>query len=133
MHSHQRRMKHYARMIYMLSQCKDMIDNYAALFARITMARIERLGRLTRNSHELKKSEYSRRVNQSGACSSSDVITNSHFAATLVLPGTSPSHDANSRLLCSEFHARMKRVNSKCSSIQQRVNSAIFSIHSHLV
>ncbi len=54
------------------------------------------------------------------------MITNSHFAATLVLPGTSPSHDANSRLLCSEFHGRMKRVNSKCSSIQQRVNSAIF-------
>ncbi len=72
-------MKRYARIIYMLSQCKDAIDNYAALFARITMARIECLGRL-----ELKKSEYSRRVNQSGACSSSDVITNSHFAGTLV-------------------------------------------------
>ncbi len=44
-------------MIYMLSQCKDAIDNYAALFARITMARIERLGRLAHNSRELKKSD----------------------------------------------------------------------------
>ncbi len=39
--SQQTRMKCYARMIYMLSQCKDAIDNIAALFARI-----ERLGRL---------------------------------------------------------------------------------------
>ncbi len=45
----------------------------------------------------------------------------------------SPSHDANSRLLCSEFHARMKRVNSKCSSVQLRANSAIYSRHSRLV
>ncbi len=37
----------------------------------------------------------------------------------------SPPHDANSRLLCSEFHVRMKRVNSKCSSIQLHANSAI--------
>ncbi len=35
-------MKRYARMIYMLSQCKDTIDNPAMLFAQI-----ERLGRLT--------------------------------------------------------------------------------------
>ncbi len=40
------------------------------------------------------------------------------FATRLELPGRSPSHDANSCLLCSEFHARMKRVNSKCSSVQ---------------
>ncbi len=33
--SHQTRMKHYARMIYMLSQCKDAIDNPVALFAWI--------------------------------------------------------------------------------------------------
>ncbi len=39
----------------------------------------------------------------------------------------------NSRLLCSEFHARMKRVNSKCSSVQLRANSAIYSHHSRLV
>ncbi len=54
----------------MLSQCKDA--NPAA--------RIERFGRLTRvtrDSRELKNLNfggYSRRVNQSGACSSSDVI-----------------------------------------------------------
>ncbi len=65
-------MKRYAQMIYMLSQCKDAIDNHAALFAPI-----ERLGRLTRFSCELKNLNfggYSRRANQSGACSSSDVI-----------------------------------------------------------
>ncbi len=104
--------------------------------------RIERLGRLTRESREWKNLNfggYSRRVNQSGACSSSDVITSGriksettmedklivvvcgslelyditlyfsktgiHFAARLELPGRSPSHDANLRLLCSEFHA----------------------------
>ncbi len=86
---------------------------------------------------------YSRSVNQSGSCSSSDVImsggrksetamedkiivvvcgypelyihlrtftkTGIHFAMRLELPGRSPSHDANSRLLCSEFHSRMAR------------------------
>ncbi len=31
--------------------------------------------------------------------------TGIHFAARLELPGRSPSHDANLRLLCSEFHA----------------------------
>ncbi len=44
----------------------------------IYVARIEHLGRFTRNSCELKNLNfggYSRRVNQSGACSSSDVIT----------------------------------------------------------
>ncbi len=85
-----------------------------------------------------------RRVNQSGACSSSDVITSGgrksettmedkvivvvcgypelyihlrtftktgiHFATRLELPGRSPSHDTNSHLLCSEFHARMARL-----------------------
>ncbi len=65
-----------------------------------------------------------------------------HLAKKLVLPGRSPSHDVYSRLLCSEFHARMarisraklmKRVNSKCSSIQLRANSAIYSLHSRLV
>ncbi len=38
--------------------------------------------------------------------------TGINFATRLELPGRSPSHDANSRLLCSEFHVRMKRVNS---------------------
>ncbi len=32
--SHQTRMKHYAQIIYMLSQCKDAIDNPAELFER---------------------------------------------------------------------------------------------------
>ncbi len=35
MRSHQTRMKWFTRMIYMLSQCKDAIDNPAALFARM--------------------------------------------------------------------------------------------------
>ncbi len=50
--------------------CGAIQANYAA--------RIERLGRLTRYSRKLKNLNfggYSRRVNQSGACSSSDVIT----------------------------------------------------------
>ncbi len=125
-----------------------------------------------RDSRKLKNLNfggYLRHVNQSGACSSIDVITSGgrksqtsmedkfivvvcgypelyihlhtftktgiHFATRLELPGRSPSHDANSRLLCSEFHllARMARVNSKCSSVQLRANSAIFSRHSRLV
>ncbi len=53
--------------------------------------------------------------------------TGIHFARRLELPCRSPSRDANSRLLCSEFHTRMKRVNSKCSSVQLRANSAIYS------
>ncbi len=119
--SHQTQMTRIARMIYMLSQCKDAKDNPAALFARMR-----------------------RRVNQSGACSSSDVITSGgrksettmedkvivvvcgypelyihlrtftktgiHFATRLELPGRRPSHDANSLLLCSEFHARIARI-----------------------
>ncbi len=59
MRSHQTRMKRYAQIIYMLSQCKDAIDNTAALFARMRRhewhelrARIERLGRLTCHSRE---------------------------------------------------------------------------------
>ncbi len=124
------------------------------------------------DSRELKNLNfggYSRRVNQSGACSSSDVITSGgrksettmedkvivvvsgypelyihlrtftktgiHFATRLELPGRSPSHDTNSRLLCSEFHAWMKQVNSKCSSAQLHANSAIYSrlVWTHLV
>ncbi len=110
--SHQTRMTRIAQMIYLLSQCKDAKDNPAALFARMRR--------------------------QSGACSSSDIITSGgrksettmedkvivivcgypelyihlrtftktgiHFTTRLELPGSSPSHDANSHLLCSEFH-----------------------------
>ncbi len=151
-------MKQFVRMIYMLSQCKDAIDNPVALFARMRR----------RKWRELR--------GQSGACSSSDVITSGgrksettmedklivvvcgypelyditlYFyknrnkkdlawkkvtrpvsaASPLHLLGRSPSHDANSRL-CSEFHVRMKRVNSKFSSVQLR---AIYSRHSRLV
>ncbi len=149
-------MTRIARTIYMLSQCKDAKSNPAALFAR-----------MRRRELSVFFARYSRRVNQSGACSSSDVITSGgrrsettmedkvivvvcgypelyiylptftktgiHFATRLELPGRSPSHDANSRLLCSEFHARMARVNSKCSRVQLRTNSAIYSRHSRLV
>ncbi len=112
--------------------------------------------RLTRHSRELKNlnfGRYSRRVNQSGACSSSDVITSGgrksettmedkvivvvcgypelyihhrtftktgiHFATRLELPGSSPSHDAYSCMLCSEFQARMAQIS--------RVNKVNFS------
>ncbi len=55
------------------------------------------------------------------------------FSKRLELPGRSPSLNANSRLLCSEFHARMKRINSKCSCVQLHANSVIYSLHSRLV
>ncbi len=131
--SHQTRMKRYTQIIYMLSQCKDAIDNPAAISAR-----------MRRELINLNFGGYSRRVNQSGACSSSDVITSGgrkskttmedkliwlyvgtrsctillrtftktgiHFTTRLELPGRSPSHDTNSRLLCSEFHAQMKQI-----------------------
>ncbi len=108
------------------------------------MARIERF----RELHELKNLKfggYSHRVNQSGACSSSDVITSGgrksettmedkvivvvcgypelyihlrtftktgiHFATRLELPGRSPSHEANSHLLCSARMARISHAN----------------------
>ncbi len=53
--SHQKRMKRYAQMIYMLSQCKDAIDNPAVLFAWmawITLRKFLRLGCFTGDSHE---------------------------------------------------------------------------------
>ncbi len=74
-------MTRIAQTIYMLSQCKDAIDNPAALFAR--MARItQRELSVFYDSRELRELKnlnfgiYSRRINQSGACSSNDVITN---------------------------------------------------------
>ncbi len=60
----------------MLSQCKDANRHPAARFAN-EAARIERFGRLPCELCELKNLNfggYSCRVNQSGACSSSDVI-----------------------------------------------------------
>ncbi len=74
------------------------------------MTQFTRLGRLTCDLKNLNFGGYLCRVNQSGPCSSSDVFMNSHFATTLELPGGSPSHEANSRLLCSKFHARKKRI-----------------------
>ncbi len=70
-------MKRYARIIYLLSQCKDAIDNPAALFARTTRCELS-VWRDIRESRELNNLNfggYSRRVNHSGSCSSSDVIT----------------------------------------------------------
>ncbi len=58
--SHQTRMKRC-----MLSQCKDAIDNRAALLRANEAARIERLGRLgafTPDANEANKSRYSRIV-----------------------------------------------------------------------
>ncbi len=99
-------------MIYMLSQCKDAIDNPAALFAR--MMRFVR-------------------INKSGACSSSDVITNIHFATTLKLPAESPPM-MRIRICCVvNFHMRMKRFKAKCSLVQLRANSVIYSLDSRLV
>ncbi len=128
---------------------------------------IERLMRYSREVKKLNFGGYSRRVNQSGACSSSDVITSggrksqttiedkvivvvcgypelydttsyfyknrNTFCNETGAAAEAPPHDGNSRLLCSEFHARKQRVNSKCSSVQLRANSAIYSLHSHLV
>ncbi len=70
-------MKRYAQMIYMLSQCKDAIDNPAARMTRITRRELSVWGVSTRELRGLKNLNfggYSCRVNQSGACSSSDVI-----------------------------------------------------------
>ncbi len=70
-------MKRYARMIYMLSQCRCDRQSCGAIRANYA-ARIERLGRLPCESRKLKMfyfGGYSRRVNQLGVCSSSDVIT----------------------------------------------------------
>ncbi len=83
-------MKRYARMIYMLSQCKDAINNPAALFVQMRRRKLSVWGVYSRESRELKNLNFggcSRRVNQSGACSSSDVIMNSHFATTMELYG----------------------------------------------
>ncbi len=55
----------------MLSQCKDANRHPAARFARMRWRELSVLGELK----NLNFGRYSRRVNQSGACSSSDVIT----------------------------------------------------------
>ncbi len=67
------------RTIYMLSQCKDAKSNSAAVLARMRRRELSVFfAREQREWRELKNLNfggYSRRVNQSGACSSSDVIT----------------------------------------------------------
>ncbi len=141
----------------MLTQCKDAIDNPAALFARMrrrelsvwrairannTSWKIWTLAdiRAASTNQELALAVTSLRAEAENpkqkmedkvivdVCGYPELYihlrtftkTGIHFATRLELPGRSPSHDAYSRMLCNvtEFHARMKRVNSKCSSIQ---------------
>ncbi len=147
MHSHQ------TRMIYMLSQCKDAKDNPAcelsvffAVFARkaqIAWVEKSELWRIFARKSETTMEDKVIVV----VCGYPELYihlrtftkTGIHFAMRLELPGRSPSHDVYSRLLCSftrecrELLAQMKRVNSKCSSVQLRANSAIYSRHSRLV
>ncbi len=149
----------------MLSQCKDEIDilrHYSRMrWCELSMKNVNFGG-------------YSCRVNQSGACSSSDVIrsggrksqTTMEDRVMVVVCGYPELYDTTSyfyknrntfcnetgaaaeappmtriHVCCvvnvtrewSEFHARMKRVNSKCSSVQLRANSVIYSLHSRLV
>ncbi len=137
----------------------------------------------TPDSHELKNLNfalYSRHANQSGACSSSDVITSRGrksettmedklivvvcgypelyditsyfyknrnkkdlawkkvseeelFAATRPRLSSESSVPAWQKPLPWREFAGMKRVNSKCSSVQLRANSSIYSLHSRLV
>ncbi len=115
--SHQMQMKHYAQIMYMLSQCKDTIDNRAALFARMrrrewrelcgaNWAFDEPFTRIAR----VEKSELWRIFPDLYIHLRTFTKTGIHFATRLELPGRSPSHDAYSRVLCSEFHARMVRI-----------------------
>ncbi len=134
--SHQTRMKRYARMIYMLSQCKDTIDNPAALFrsganwafdapfTRIMRVEKSELWRIFASRSDVitsggRKSETTMEDKVIVVvCGYPELYINLrtftktgiHFAMRLELPGKSPSHDAYSRLLCSEFHARMARI-----------------------
>ncbi len=74
--SHQTRMKRYAQIIHMLSQCKDAIDNPVALIAWMRRRELSIWGvwRAIRACWKF-GTLADMRVNQSGACSSSDVIT----------------------------------------------------------
>ncbi len=81
--SHQMQMKCYAQIIYMLSQCKDAIDNPAALFGANEAVQIAWITpRDLTVSHAIHANCASWKIwtladiraNQSGACSSSDVI-----------------------------------------------------------
>ncbi len=120
--SHQTRMKRYARMIYMFSQCKDTIDNPAVLFAQ--MARITRRELIVWRAI-CANYEWRQKIETTTedkvivvVCGYPELYihlrtftkTEIHFATRLELPGRSPSHDAYSCLLCSEFHTRMARI-----------------------
>ncbi len=119
-------------MIYMLSQCKDTIDNPEELFARM------RWSLKIRTLADIRAA-----VNQSGACSSSDVITSGGRKSEttmedkliVVVCGYPELYDTTSYFyknrntfcnetgaawqkplpcwecsLCSEFQARMKQI-----------------------
>ncbi len=127
--SHQTRI---TRMIYMLSQCKDAKDNPAVLFARMRRREWRKLSgfffspeksELWRISGACSSSDVIMSRGRKSQTTMEDTFivvecgypelyihlptftkTGIHFATRLELPGRSPSHDANSRLLCSEFH-----------------------------
>ncbi len=128
--SHQTRMKHYVRIIYMLCQCKDRhaIDNPAALFVNSASWKIWTLAdiRTALTNQELDLAVTSLRAEAETmedkvivvVCGYPELYihlstftkTGIHFATRLELPGRSPSHDTYSRLLCSEFHTQMVRI-----------------------
>ncbi len=125
----------------------------AALFVRMRR-------RESRELENLNFGGYSRRVNQSGACSSMITSGGRKSETTMedkvivVVCGYPELYDTtsyfyknrntfcnetgaawqkplpwlNSHLLCSEFHARMKQVNSNCSSVQLRANSRFIRV-----
>ncbi len=139
--SHQMQMKCYARMIYMLSLGKDVIDNPVALFMWIRRRELSvwRAIRANRANHaswkiwtladiraaltnqELKSDKSETTMEDKlivVVCGYPELYnTTSYFYKNrnkfcneTGAACRSPSHDANSRLLCSEFHARMKRI-----------------------
>ncbi len=163
--SHQTRMKRYVRMIYMLSQCKDAIDNPAALFAWITWRELSVWGaswkcltladvRAALTNQELALAVTSLRAEAEnpkqqwrtkllwlyvGTRSCTILLptftkTGIHFPTRLELPAEAPPMTrihvccvVNFTREWSEFLARMKGVNSKCSSVQLCENSTIYT------
>ncbi len=144
------------------------------LFARMRRREWRELSVFNFNRARLKNLNfggYSRRVNQSGACSSSDVITSGgkqqckirnnnggqSNCGCMWVPGAvyTSSYFYKNRnrfcnetgsawqkplpwrefasVVCSEFHARMKRVTQNVQASNSSRNSAIYSRHSRLV
>ncbi len=162
--SHRTWMKRYAQMIYMLSQCKDAIDNPAALFARIRRHKLRDANWASWKIWSLADIRVAL-TNKDLALAVTSKIRNNNVI--VVVCGYSELYDTtsyfykNRNTFCIEtgaawqeappmtricvccvvnltrewckFHARMKRVNSNCSSVQLRTNSAIYSLHSRLV